>query len=126
MARKKDLRKQGEKLELYTKFNLFTSEQKEEFEALAEEQKTSRINGWFARNKEIVLAQQLKKMQTLKSDELNSLDNTLQTYLIKIVAMRETIKEKEIREKEMEKEKITDEYNKKMERLNNEIAALKG
>ena len=124
MARKKNLDVYNRVLKLYSVYVLTDDEKKAEFESLTEDEKQKKVNGWKARNKAIILGDLLSKTDILNYGELSKLKDDLTEYINKVDYAIAHISHKEINDKNKEKEQLTMEYNKKIEKLNKEIEVL--
>ncbi len=124
MARKKNLDVYNRVFRLYSVYVLTDDEKKAEFESLTEDEKQKKVNGWKARNKAIILGDLLSKTDILNYGELSKLKDDLTEYIKKVDYAIAHISHKEINDKNKEKEQLTMEYNKKIEKLNKEIEVL--
>lgn len=124
MARKKNLDVYNRVLKLYSVYVLTDDAKKAEFESLTEDEKQKKVNGWKARNKAIILGDLLSKIDSLNYGELCKLKEDLTEYINEVDNAIANISKKEIENKEKEKEQLTKEYNRQIEKINKEIEVL--
>lgn len=125
MARKKNLDVYNRVLKLYSVFVLTDDTKKAEFESLTEDEKQKKVSGWKARNKPIIVGDLLSKTDSLNYAELSKLKDDLTEYINEVDNAITNISQKEIENKEKEKEQLTMEYNRQIEKLNKEIEEIK-
>lgn len=124
MARKKNLNVYNRVFKLYSVYVLTDDTKKAEFESLTDDEKQKKVNGWKVRNKPIIVGDLLSKTDSLNYGELFKLKDDLTEYINKVNYAIANISSKEIENKNKEKEQLTKEYNKQIEKLDKEISVL--